>query len=103
MKHICVLLNGGIFNDSRVIKTITTMSGAAHVDLFYANNTPRDGELFNENVRLFPVKINYNSLWNKLMRNTLFYNQYLVFVKHALATGIRYDYIWANDLPFSPN
>ncbi|MBR4620608.1 MAG: glycosyltransferase [Salinivirgaceae bacterium] len=98
MKHIAVLLNGPIVTDSRVIREIRTMSQANLVDLFYVDGSDSDKSIFNENVRLFsfakPEGFKY-----KLIRNTCFYNEFLFFVPEVIKQGVKYDYIWANDLP----
>lgn len=98
MKHIAVLLNGPIVTDSRVIREIRTMSQANLIDLFYVDGSDSDKSIFNENVRLFsfakPEGFKY-----KLIRNTCFYNEFLFFVPEVLKQGVKYDYIWANDLP----
>ena len=100
MSRIVVLINGGIVGDSRVIKTIRTLSHSTiHlVDVFYISPDDKDIELFEENVRLFPC--NYKeSFYQKIIKHTFFYNEYLFFVKEVLKTKINYDFIYANDLP----
>ncbi len=100
MSKIAILLNGGIINDSRVIKIIRSFSKNTEnlIDLFYEDSTPSDDILFNKNVRLFSIsrKINFKT---KLIRHTVFYNEFLFLIKPVLATKIKYDYIYANDLP----
>lgn len=100
MYHIAVLLNGGIVGDSRVIKTINTLSNndSRLIDVFYITPTSNDKEIFNKNVRLFPYNL-VETLYNKIIKHTLFYNEYLFFVKEVLNTGINYNFIYANDLP----
>ena len=99
MKHICVLLNGEIKNDSRVIKTIKTISAYSKVDLYYLNGNSEDAGLFNENVTLFSFERENDNLIKKIIRHTFFYNEYMFFVKEVTAKEIKYDYIFANDLP----
>ena len=69
MKHICMLLNNCIFNDSRVIKTITTLSLCNMVDLYYIDSNEKDVTLFNCNVRLFPINRKNISIKTKIIRN----------------------------------
>jgi len=99
MKRAAVLLPGPIANDGRVIRTIRTMRGlGAAVDLFFEGD-PGDGAgLFDDGVELHPVPRREGFL-AKLKRNTLFYRDWLVLADAAVATGRRYDVVWANDLP----
>lgn len=99
MKRVAVLLPGPIANDGRVIRTIRTMRGqGATVDLFFEGD-PGDGAgLFDDGVELHPVR-RKQGLAAKLLRNTLFYRDWLVLADAAIATGHRYDVVWANDLP----
>lgn len=100
MSKIAMLLNGDIINDSRVIRIIKTFSKNTNnfIDLFYIEGSEADNLLFSKNVRLFSIdrKITFKT---KVLRHTLFYNEFLFFVKHVLSTKIKYDYIYANDLP----
>ncbi len=99
MTRVCVLLPGPITNDGRVIRTIRTMRGAgAAVDLFF-EGIPGDGAgLFDEQVSLHPVR-RREGFAAKLLRNTLFYRDWLVLSDAAIDIGHRYDVVWANDLP----
>lgn len=100
MRRIAVLLNGSIFGDSRVIKTIRTITSVREnfLDLFYILPNEKDKELFNDQVRLYPF--NYvEKFRHKLIKHTFFYNEYIFFVKEVLNTGVKYDYVYANDLP----
>ncbi len=99
MKRVCVLLNGKIENDARVIKTIVTISRYHHVDLYYTDGNEKDTQIFSSNVELHSVVCPYSSLKQKIIRHTVFYDEYLFFVKKVLEGTITYDYIWANDLP----
>lgn len=98
MKKVCVLLNGPICNDSRVIKEIRTMSTVAEVDLFYLEGTDEDKLLFNNRVRLLPIKRSFN-FRTKIIQNTFFYREFLFYVDEVLKQKVKYDYIWANDFP----
>jgi glycosyltransferase involved in cell wall biosynthesis len=100
MKHVCVLLNSTIRNDSRVIKVVRTLQSmpATAIDLFYINGTDEDKTLFGENVRLFSCEHKLTAKV-RILRHTLFVNEFLFFVSHVLSTGLSYDFIYANDLP----
>lgn len=97
-KRICVLLNGPIVSDSRVIKEITTMSQFADVDLFYIEGKDTDNEVFGCNVRLFNC-YKPSGFFSKLIRHTCFYNEFMFFVDEVMKRKVDYDYVWANDLP----
>jgi len=99
MKKICMLLNGSIYHDSRVIKTIRTLSKNAQVDLFYINGDEKDNTLFNENVSLFSFKHSNNKIITKLRKHSCFYNEFLFFKKAVLAQNTNYDLVFCNDLP----
>ncbi|MEJ5266515.1 MAG: glycosyltransferase [Bacteroidales bacterium] len=99
MERICVLLNGGIIYDSRVIKVIRSLSKFFLVDLYYIKGTKRDKNLFNENVTLFSIEYNTNSFRNKLIRHTFFYNEFNFLERYVLSKKFSYDYIYCNDLP----
>jgi len=98
MKKVCVLLNGGIASDSRVIREIKTMSRVADVDLYYVYGKDSDKDIFGDNVRLFSCE-KKDGIKSKFVKHTCFYNEFMFFVPEVLKQGIAYDYIWANDLP----
>jgi len=98
MIKICVLLNGSISTDSRVIREIKTMSKVALVDLFYIEGNDSDKDIFDSNVRLFSCE-KREGLIVKFIRHTCFYNEFLYYVPIVLKQNIVYDYVWANDLP----
>jgi hypothetical protein len=98
IKHIAVLLDGPIKNDYRVIKMITSLSIKNKVDLFYIDGNNSDDSIFSKNVRLFSFE-NKIYLWKKVVRNTFFYLEFAFFGEKILATKIKYDYVYANDLP----
>lgn len=98
MKKICVLLNGPIASDSRVIREIKTMSKVAFIDVFYIEGSDLDKEIFVDNVRLFSCEKRKGMLV-KIIKHTCFYNEFMFFVPEVLKQNIAYDYIWANDLP----
>jgi len=99
MKRVCVLLNGDIKNDSRVIKVVQTISKFCEVDVYFLSKNKENHERqFNNKVGL--IKVNpKNNLKTKLLRHTLFYNEFLYFIKHVISSEKKYDYIYANDLP----
>ncbi|MBR3919884.1 MAG: glycosyltransferase [Clostridia bacterium] len=98
MKKVCVLLNGGIASDSRVIREIKTMSRVADVDLYYVYGKDSDKDIFGDNVRLFSCE-KKEGIKSRFVKHTCFYNEFMFFVPEVLKQGIAYDYIWANDLP----
>lgn len=97
MKKVCVLLNGGIASDSRVIREIKTMSRVADVDLYYVYGKDSDKDIFGDNVRLFSCE-KKEGIKSRFVKHTCFYNEFMFFVPEVLKQGIAYDYIWANDL-----
>lgn len=97
-KRICMLLNNTIANDSRVIKTINTLSKKAEVDLFYLDGSPEDSKLFNGNVNLKSLS-ETNSFFKKLIRHSFFTREFMSFVSLVKSSNSQYDIIWSNDLP----
>ena len=98
MIKVCMLLNGPIQNDHRVIKIINTLSKKASIDLYYINGDYNDKNLFDDNIRLHSYDIK-ETLKRKVIIHTFFCFEFNFFIKIVLAKGICYDYIWANDLP----
>lgn len=100
MLKICMLLNGEIRNDSRVINVIKTISKYHYVDLFYISDNIKDSEFlnFNEKVKLFPQKLSHN-LINKIIKHSFFYDEFNLFYQEVLRQKIKYDFVYANDLP----
>ena len=98
MKSICVLLNGPIKNDHRVIKIINTLSNEHIIHLFYLNGSDADKDIFNSNVFLFSF-ISEDTLFKKIKRHSIFWTEHNFLAKKAISKGIRYDIIWCNDLP----
>ena len=100
MERICVLLNGGIKYDQRVIKTIRTLSKKYYIDLFYINGFKEDCEIFKSNVSLYNLENHqYISFYKKFLRNSFFFFEFNFFIKFIKKTNTKYDYIWCNDLP----
>ena len=98
MKSICMLLNGKVRSDSRVIKTIKSLSSVCKVDLYYINGNTDDKDIFNSNVRLFSYN-KINSLKSKIQKHSYFYNENLFFVEFVISKNCKYDFIFSNDLP----
>ena len=98
MTNICMLLNGPIQNDHRVIKIINTLSKNSEVDLYYIKGNISDKDLFKNNSNLFSINID-NNFSRKIIKHTLFCFEFNLFIKSVLSKGKSYDYIWANDLP----
>ena len=98
MPEICMLLNGEIKNDNRVIKMIRTLSQKSHVDLYYVNGGENDKSIFDKNVNLY--SFNYEaSLKRKLIQHTFFIWEFNFFFSRVMNRKVNYDYIWCNDLP----
>lgn len=98
-RKIAMLLNGPILNDYRVIKMIQTLSKVAKIDLYYLDgNELIDKALFNEHVHLFSFE-QRNSFVSKVLKHSLFCNEFNFFINEVLSKNIGYDYIWCNDLP----
>lgn len=97
-KRIAVLLNGPIHRDSRVIKTVRSLSKSMFVDLYYLGASAIDGEIFNENVGLFSYP-SPKGVLNFLIRHTFFYREHLFLAEEVIRSGNHYHYVYANDLP----
>lgn len=98
MIKICMLLNGPIKNDYRVIKTLTTLSKDAIIDLFYIDGETNDHLLFVDNIFLYSFDFE-NSFKRKVISHSLIGYEFNFFVSKVVKSGKSYDYIWANDLP----
>jgi glycosyltransferase involved in cell wall biosynthesis len=93
-----MLLNGKVRSDSRVIKTIKSLSSVCKVDLYYINGNSDDKDIFNSNVRVFSYN-KIDSLKSKIQKHSYFYNEYLFFVDFVISKNYKYDFIFSNDLP----
>lgn len=98
MKVICVLLNGPVKNDHRVIKVINSLSKEHIINLFYLDGSDADENIFNSNVSLFSF-ICKDSLLNKIKRHSFFWTEHNFLYKKALLHGGKIDFVWCNDLP----
>jgi len=97
-KRICMLLNGEIKNDNRVIKMIRTLSQKSYVDLYYVNGVDTDNSIFNKNVNLYSS--NYKaSFRRKIIQHSFFIWEFNFFYSQVMDKNVNYDYIWCNDLP----
>ena len=104
MARICILLNGGIKYDQRVIKTIRTLSEKFKIDLFYINGSKEDYEIFNTNVILYNiVNEKYNNLKTQILRNSFFFFEFNYFINCVKKKNKKYDYIFEMDCDFSHN
>lgn len=100
MKKVCVLLNGTIDNDARVIKVIKSLSTQYSIDLFYTSKKSISAkELFNKDVKLIYCPNPYGNFRKKIQANLFFFNAYLFFINEVLKEKKTYHFIWANDLP----
>jgi len=95
MTTFCILLDGPITNDGRVIRIINTLSQESKVDLYYVDGDIKDDEIFNKNVRVFSTKTNSN--W--FLTNILFYKKYKEIKRTVLHQKTKYDFIYCNDYP----
>ena len=98
MNKICVLLNGPINNDHRVIKMINTLSQKHSIDLYYLAGSDQDKLLFDEKVDLFSFDYSY-SLRTRIIRHSFFWHEFNFFIKSVLDKKIAYNTIWCNDFP----
>lgn len=101
LRRVCILLNGPIMYDTRVIKIINTLKANFFIDLFYINGNDNDLNLFPETsgeLRLFSFKQPKNKL-TKIIKHSFFYFEFNFFEKEVKKLGVKYEYIWANDLP----
>ena len=80
MNKICVLLNGPINNDHRVIKMINTLSQKHSIDLYYLAGSDQDKLLFDEKVDLFSFDYSY-SLRTRIIRHSFFWLEFNFFIK----------------------
>ena len=98
MKVICMLLNGAITNDQRVIRMINVLSSKAIVHLFYINANDGDEGIFEKNVNLVALQKPKN-LINKIISHSFFCLEYDFLISKILSQNIKFDIIYANDLP----
>ena len=100
MENICILLNGSVKYDQRVIKTIRSLSDLYFIDLFYVNGDNNDSDIFGPRVQLFGVHDSeYSNMFKKFLRNSLFFFEFNFFIKSVKKSASKYNYIWCNDLP----
>ncbi len=95
MKKVAILLDGPVANDSRVIRTIESLSEDNLVDLFYVNGIPEDRGRFNNKVQLYEYKI--QTSWIK--QNIRFHLKFDDLIQKFKAHSTSYDFIYCNDYP----
>jgi glycosyltransferase involved in cell wall biosynthesis len=98
MKKVCVIMPFRLLSDSRSIKTIKVLNQYCLVDVYYFDYEESDIDLFNENTMLYGLQ-QPQGLKSYILRHSLFYNEFNYFAKEVLKHKIKYDYIWAHDLP----
>lgn len=98
MKRIAVLLSNSVSRDTRVIKTVRTLSKVLTVDLYYLNGSTSDSDIFQGEVGLLSFAPP-EGIKNSILRHTLFYRAFAFIADKVIASGKRYDYVYANDLP----
>lgn len=98
MIAVCVLLGSPIKNDSRVIKIVNSLSKFAFVDLYYIDGHISDAKLFRNNIRLFSFR-KRNHFLLRIRNHFLFYKEFIFFANKVVSSKIKYDYVYANDLP----
>ena len=96
--RFCVLLDGAVTHDGRVIRVVEALAEQGEVDLFAADGSPDDERLFGTRVRVFNCAREMN-FSRKVLRHTAFDREYAFLARAALAAGRRYDVVYANDLP----
>ena len=100
MENICILLNGSIQYDQRVIKTIRSLSDFYFIDLFYVNSDNNDSDIFGSRVQVFGAHDSeYSNGIKKFLRNSFFFFEFNYFINCVKKKNKKYDYIWCNDLP----
>lgn len=98
-KRIAILLNGEIKNDYRVIKTIETLSKHHFIDVYYVNgNSKVDQKIFNNNVVLNCFN-HFSTCKVRFLQHSFFCYEFSFFQREVLKSNIKYDIVWANDLP----
>lgn len=98
---LAVLLHGSIQNDYRVIKTIESISKVVdEVWVFHFGKDVSIGDLFNKRAKVKVVVCSKeNSFYSKILAHSFFCREYLMLKKAVIQTNIKFDVIWANDLP----
>jgi glycosyltransferase involved in cell wall biosynthesis len=98
VKRIGILLAGPVAHDSRVIKTVRALAEHARVDLYYLDGAERDRRLFPASVRLMwgPSP---QGLQSRILRLSFFHREHDQLRRWVLESRVKYDVIYANDLP----
>jgi glycosyltransferase involved in cell wall biosynthesis len=96
MKKIAVLLDGGIANDGRVQRIVSSLSKNFKVDLYYCNPTINDKLIFeSSNVELF----SYSKKENWFVKNFYFHKKFQEIIDLIEVNNKKYDFIYCNDYP----
>ena len=97
---LAVLLHGSIQNDYRVIKTIQTISKITDgIWVFHVGENKDVLDIFkNSKIKVIscPAK---KGLYSKIKAHSFFCYEYLYLKESVLQANIKFDFIWANDLP----
>jgi glycosyltransferase involved in cell wall biosynthesis len=96
--RLCVLLDGAVSHDGRVIRVVNALSRHGEVDLFTAEGRADDGDLFGPGVRVFNCA-RAMTFRRKVLRHSAFDREYSFLARRAAAGGVCYDVVYANDLP----
>jgi glycosyltransferase involved in cell wall biosynthesis len=96
--RFCVLLDGAVTHDGRVIRIVNTLAEHGEVDVFAVAGAADDASLFGPRVRIFN-STKRMTFGRKIIRHTAFHREYSFLAEVASATGRRYDVVYANDLP----
>lgn len=94
-KRALVLLHGAIENDSRVIKTITSLKKLFLVDVYCTFNDKKSNNFLIKDVNIF----RFEAPKNKFLKNSFFVFEYDFLGDYAIKSNNKYDLVWANDLP----
>jgi len=96
--RICMLLNGDVRNDSRVLNVIRSLGRVGQVDLYYPAPAELDPARVPAGVRLFrcPPPAGLRST---IVRHSLLHLEHVDLGLRAGRSGIRYDVVHANDYP----
>jgi glycosyltransferase involved in cell wall biosynthesis len=96
MKKIAVLLDGGISNDGRVQRVVSSLSLRYKVDLYCTNIKESDYKLFDQdNITLIEYQIENN--W--LLNNVTMHKRFDDLFEKIINSKIKYDLIYCNDYP----
>ncbi len=100
MKKIAILLHSNIRTDYRVIRIMRTLATKFELYLFFhgQKDDVLDHFMGYDNIHCFALQERI-SLKQKILRHSLFCYEYLYLIDEVLNHKIKFDYVWANDLP----